>query len=646
MQNHLLFFMLWVLIQTGLVSCNQYTKHEKSVKTQESPPNILVIIADDLGYSDLGSYGGEVDTPNIDRLAYQGLRFSNFNVNPMCEVTRASLITGHTPKQSFEYQHSIPIAKMMQKGGYHTFLSGKWHQPFTPIDAGFENFYGFLGGQIDSWTGIEGQKAQIQTQNDAPQPVPDDWYSTAAFTDYAISSIDKSLKAKQPFFGFVAYNAPHSPLHAPRKNVEKYAQRYLAGWQKLRQDRFSRLNKLGMIDHRYVLAAHNVDVRVWDEIDPISQRIEALRMAAYAGMVDALDEHIGRLIDHLSAIDELDNTFIVFMSDNGGDYSNGDINNYAQQIPWQKGSRPHASNGWAYLKNTPFNLYKHSSHAGGVASPLIIHWPQKTTSTAGSILKQRLHVTDLYPTFLALAKQGYPTPTEDNQLKPLYGNSLLPLLEDSKLNAFAIHNQIFWSYRDISRAYVKDNWKIASIYDRPWSLFNVADDPAESQDIASAHPDIVKNLNDQWYDFANNHTSLAEHYKSPLHNKNIGWGFHRLKRVLPNLLSTFPLESQANVPIDIQIEMVFDGEIDFSNTTNKTIRLYTVSDIHTPIWQADLDSSHMGQGKDTLIINDLPKLSPDTGYFFLADRGWVKVNGKAAGPINDGAYWWRFRTAK
>ena len=192
-------------------------------------PNIVLIVADDLGYSDLGCYGGEIDTPNLDRLAAEGVRFSQFHVNPMCVVTRTSLMTGHTHSQSDQYRRSLPVARLMRKAGYATSLTGKWHQPGDPLDAGFDSFYGFLHGQIDSWTGYTAGKPAIQRDRQPPKPVEPGWYSSDAFTDNAIAQIDSAVDQGRPFFTYVAYNAPHSPLHAPRENVREVL-RAISGW--------------------------------------------------------------------------------------------------------------------------------------------------------------------------------------------------------------------------------------------------------------------------------------------------------------------------------------------------------------------------------------------------------------------------------
>ena len=284
----------------------------------------------------------------------------------MCVVTRTSLMSGHTHSQSDHYRHSLPILRLMKQAGYVTSISGKWHQPGNPLDAGFDSFYGFLGGAINCWTCCDvGRKnPQIQKDRNVPQAVEDGWYATDAFTDDAIAQIDAALVAGRPFFTYLSYNAPHSPLHVYEKDVKKYYQRYEAGWEALRKKRFARQRKMGLIDERYVNTPPNGEVRRWKEMALETQKLGARRMAAYAGMVDRMDWNIGRVLDHLCKKGLDDNTLVIFFSDNGGAYSNGNIHTYDQQVPWEKDSIPYVSNGWSYLRNTPFRWYKSSAERG------------------------------------------------------------------------------------------------------------------------------------------------------------------------------------------------------------------------------------------------------------------------------------------
>ncbi len=607
-------------------------------------PNILLIVADDVGYSDLGCYGGEIDTPHLDRLASEGIRFSEFHVNPMCVVTRTSLMTGHTHSQSDNYRRSLPIARLIQSAGYATSITGKWHQPGNPLDSGFDSFYGFLGGQIDSWTGVEGGKRSIQSNRQDPKPVPQGWYSSDAFTDDAIAQIDSASKEGKPFFTYLAFNAPHSPLHAPRENVEKYYDRYLAGWESLRQQRYERMRSMGLIDERYVMSEPEAEVRRWDELPEATRRQESRRMAAYAGMLDRLDWNVGRLLSHLKTKGLEDDTLVIFMADNGGDYSNGDIRTYDQQVPWQPGTHPFASNGWAYLKNTPFRWYKSSAQEGGVSVPLIVRWPNVIQEQAGSIRQQRLHVTDLYPTFLELVGVTYPQSDGARELEPLYGHSLIPLLSDGTLADKAIHDEIFWCFNQTGKGLTKGDWKISSISDGPWRLYNITDDPAESRNLAEQMPEVVNELSESWFRFANDRCVMDKSWRAPLHDHQEGWGFHRIRMSLPALVRAVPASSQINVPCETELTFHFSRPISFANSRGKTLRLYEAGEIDTVVWQADPEPGHAAEGKKQITFKDLPRLKPNTTYFALADAGWIILGSQPVGPLNDGAFWYRFRT--
>lgn len=608
-------------------------------------PNILLIVADDLGFSDLGCYGGEIDTPALDKLASEGLRFTEYHVNPMCVVTRTSLMTGHTHTQSDHYRRSLPLPKVMAKSGYHTSLSGKWHQPANPLDQGFQSFYGFLQGQIDSWTGMQRGRHTIQRNREKPHAVAEGWYASDAFTDDAIAQIEAAQAAEKPFFTYLAYNAPHSPLHAPRENVDKYPERYLEGWDKLRQKRFQRLRKMGLLDDRYQMREATAEVRRWDEMPLATQQQESRRMAAYAGMVDRMDWNIGRLLQHLEDSGLADNTLVLFFSDNGGDYSNGNIRTYDQQTPWEPGTTPYASNGWSYLKNTPFRWHKSCAHEGGVSSPLILRWPEAIADQSGQIRAQRLHVTDLYPTFLELIGKEYPEQDGKRKLTPLYGNSLLPLLADPKLQNLAIHDEMFWAFNQTGKGLTKGDWKIASISDGPWKLFNITADPAESIDRAKSDPEKLQELSRAWFHFAENETSMDPDWRAPLKNYQEGWGFHRLRMALPSYQFTSPHLSQLHVPLDTDLTFTFGKKISFNNTTGKTLRLYRTNAPEEIIWQADPEPEHPASGQMTLTFDNLPTLEPATTYFLLADAGWIRLGGRPSGALNDGAFWYRFRTA-
>ncbi len=603
-------------------------------------PNILLIVADDLGFSDLGCYGGEIHTPALDRLAKEGVRFVEYHVNPMCVVTRTSLMTGQTHSQSDEYRRSIPLAQQMREAGYATSISGKWHQPGHPLDAGFERFYGFLEGEINSWTGFN----LIREGRGQPGSVPKGWYSTDAFTDHAIQSIDAALASKKPFFSYLAYNAPHSPLHAPRENVERYYGTYDRGWEAMRQDRYKQMLDMGIITRDYHMSPAFAEARRWEELSPQERKVESRRMAAYAGMVDRMDENIGRLMHHLREKNALEDTLVIFFSDNGGDYGNGDIATYDKQIPWDPDSLPHVSNGWGRLKNTPFRWYKSSAFEGGISSPLIVRWPDGMAAKPGSVLRQRTHVSDWYPTLLEIVGTTYPPAKANTPLAPLHGRSLLPLLNNPEMDEPFYHDFIFWEYTDISKGLVDDRWKIVSLNDGPWFLFDIARDPAESRDLARQHPEILAGLADKWYRFAREATRMPPGWRKQVGPPQQGWGLHRMRLMMP-VVRADPAPSAIDVPLKTTITLEFTQPADFSKTKGKTIRLYRVGHPEAPVWQADPDASHAGHGQKKVVFDNLPLLQPDTSYYLLADMGWVRFGDKPRGLLNDGAYWYRFRTA-
>ena len=401
---------------------------------------------------------------------------------------------------------------------------------------------------------------------------------------------------------------------------------------------------MGLIDERYVMTEPEAEVRRWDELSEATQRQESRRMSAYAGMLDRLDWNVGRLLSHLRAEGLEDDTLVIFMADNGCDYSNGDIRTYDEQLPWQPGTHPYASNGWAYLKNTPFRWYKSSAHEGGVSVPMIVRWPKAIQEQAGSIRKQRLHVTDFYPTFLELAGATYPQADGRRKLEPLYGSSLIALLVDGTVADKAIHDEMFWCFNQTGKGLTKGNWKISRISDGPWRLYNITEDPAESKNLAEEMPDVVREMSEYWFRFAKDRCVMEESWRAPLKEFQEGWGFHRIRMILPAFVRAVPASSQTNVPCETELTFHFSQPISFANSTGKTLRLYAAGEINTVVWQADPEPGHAADGKMQIKFDDLPRLKPDTTYFVLADAGWIILGSQPVGPLNDGAFWYRFRT--
>ena len=605
------------------------------LNAKDSRPNILVIMADDLGYSDLGCYGSAIDTPQLDQLSTQGTRLSNFRVNPMCVVTRTSLLTGHEHSQSDNYRRSLPLSKALSDAGYFTSISGKWHQPKHPMDHGFDEFYGFLGGLINNFTGSNAIVRQRK-----PEAVPADWFATDAFTSHAIESMEKALAADKPFFTYLAFNAPHTPLNVPKPLVDQYNGRFDEGWDVLRKKRIERLREGGLIDDRYQDSPHMEDVRRWEELPEATRKNEILRMQSYAAVVDNLDTNVGRVLRFLDEKKIADNTLVIFLSDNGGDYGNGNIATDLKIKPWERNVVPYMANGWAYLKCAPFRYYKSTAYEGGVRVPFIMRWPAGLKHQANSIAHHQTHVSDLYPTFLELAGTSYEPKGEQ---VPLMGRSLVPLLKNPELPLEDTNHPVVWAFNDTSRGYLDFPWKIVSVNEGPWSLYNLQEDPCEITDLATTKRGRAKSLADRWLDFATNETTMPPLWRRPLKKEQHGWGYHRLTIISPFDTST-PLCSQSDVSLNTPLSLTFTQKVSFQNTQGKTIRLYKTSDPSTPIWSADPEPGIKGDGTDTVTFNNLPKLEQDSHYFLLSDQGWIKCGGKPVPAFNDGAFWFRFRT--
>ncbi|MEP4079393.1 sulfatase-like hydrolase/transferase [Haloferula sp.] len=606
-----------------------------ALPTQAKQPNILVIMVDDMGFSDLGCYGSTIETPAIDRLASQGTRLANFRVNPMCTVTRTSFLTGHTYSQSDEFKRSLPLPRALADTGYRTSISGKWHQPGHPLDHGFDQFYGFLQGQINCLTGSDA----ILEQRKKTTP-PKGWHATTAFTDHTIKCIDRSVADQKPFFAFLSYNAPHTPLHINRDLVEKYRGKFTKGWQALRRERFERLKKIGLIDDRYTMIPPGPEVREWNKLPADTRTHEDFRMATYAAVIDHIDQNVDRLLKHLDDKGLADDTLVIFLSDNGGDYGNGGIAIDKQQFPWDPKAWPFMSNGWASLKCTPFHYYKTTAFEGGLRVPFIVRWPQGLKHDPDTIVHHQTHITDLYPTFLELAGTAY-KPT--GKQAPLHGKSLVPLLENPGLPLAATRHPTFWALESTTRGYLDHPWKVVSVNNGPWRLYHLDKDPAEALNLARENPDQLERLANAWQDFATKQTPMPLDWRLPLRKKEHGWGLHRLVR-LWGLEDSTPLSSAAEVPLDTTLSFSFAKALDFSKSKDRSLRLYRVQDPDKPVWTADPEPDHVAQGKKTITFDNLPTLESDTTYFLLTDPAWARSGGKPLPPLNDGAYWFRFRT--
>ncbi len=390
-------------------------------------PNIVLIMADDLGFSDVGCYGSEIETPNLDRLARGGLRFNQFYNTAKCHSSRICLLTGLYMFQAGNQKmdNGVTIAEALRPAGYRTMMVGKWHLDGEPTERGFDRYFGHLSGATNYFTGDNTFRL-----NGKPFAVPaEGFYTTDANTDYAIEFLDEARGAEQPFFLYLAYNAPHYPLQVKEADFRKYEGRYDAGWDIVRQRRFEKQQSLGILPPDVKLSPRPDDVRAWESLSKEDQKWESERMSAFAGMVDCLDQNIGRLVDHLTRRNLIDNTIIMFCSDNGAcpfERTRG-----KEFRPWNPKSYWTYDTGWAHVGNTPFRWYKQNQHEGGISSPMIVSWSGLKTG-AGSVTDQPAHLIDFMATCVDLAGAKYPSDYNGRAITSLQGKSLTPIFSGSR----------------------------------------------------------------------------------------------------------------------------------------------------------------------------------------------------------------------
>ncbi|MGB3587352.1 MAG: arylsulfatase, partial [Tunicatimonas sp.] len=480
-------------IVIGLLLAGLLLSHSACTPSEgqtEPPPNIVLIMADDMGFSDLGCYGSEIQTPNLDRLASEGMQMTQFYNTAKCTETRATLLTGLHFQQSdnlYRSDNNVTIAEALGEGGYQTIMSGKWHlgnwaeEVDTPNKRGFDEYFGFLCGAVNFFTGRDyGSDVNYMRLNNEVFEAPEDFYTTDAFTDYAIEQVSAATEQESPFFLYLAHNAPHFPLQVPEENIAKYRSSYTIGWDSLRVQRLQRMKELGIVDADQPLAPRDSLAPAWDVLDADQQQKEAELMAVYAGMIDRLDQQIGRLLNHLDSLEIADNTLIVFLSDNGG--CPFDANHSPILPPGPEESARTYDTEWAQASNTPFRKYKQWIHEGGIATPMIIRWPGKIQPDSKS--EQPGQLVDIMPTFLAAARADYPDQYPSRTVLPMEGVSLLPAWQGEQL---ARKQPMFWEYRG-SRAVRDGDWKLVAQRGGDWELYNMAEDRAELDNLINQQP--------------------------------------------------------------------------------------------------------------------------------------------------------------
>ena len=517
--------------------CGTSTAADKS-NTRE--PNILYVLADDLGFSDLGCFGGDIDTPNLDALAHGGVRLTQFYNTGRCCPSRAALLTGQYPHRvglghmttndlgqpgyrGVVSDQARTIAQALQPAGYRCFMSGKWHLGTPdPTKHGFEEFYGTL---VSAKRFFDAKHLVRFPETRKPRKYAEgEFYATDAVTDHAIDFLKLARETPaQPWFLYLAYNAPHFPLHAPPEEIAKYQDRYHGGWDKLRDQRLNRMKKLGIVPESTNLSPRShwrnygetkTGVNpAWDSL-PTDRRLDlARRMAIYAAMIDRLDQQLGRVIEDLKAAGEFGNTLIVFTSDNGACFewdpfgfdivsSNQNILHTGKELDamGQAGTFHSVGSGWANASNTPWRLYKHFNHEGGIASPGIVHWPDGLQAAAGSIDHQPAHIIDLMPTAIAAA---------DAEFQGILSLPGVDLIDQINAPQSSEPRTLFFEHQG-NRAVRSGDWKLVALDDQPWELYDFKVDRTESNDLVEQHPTLVKKLSDAWDVWA------AENHVTPL----------------------------------------------------------------------------------------------------------------------------------
>ena len=485
----------------------------------ESPsrPNIVVIMVDDMGWSDVGCYGSEIETPNIDRLAAEGLLFTQFYNNAKCTTTRASLLTGLYPRNGGRGQdelitkNMLTLGEAMRHAGYATGMSGKWHngkkEGTRPFDRGFDQAYGLWDGCCNFFNPkipdpqFKGGRIRPFGRNDQFlkfEDFPDDYYTTDAFTEHAITTIKSHSSLGKPFLHYLSYTAPHYPLHAKPADIAKYKGKYAEGWDVLRQRRLAKQLDLGLVDEKWVVADRDDLAADWQKVKGMDSEWQQLRMEVYAAMIDSVDQNIGRLLQALDELGVADNTLILFLSDNGG-CAETPGGNDPKQVPGPKEFYSHVGPGWATASNTPWRRYKQYCHEGGISTPLLARWP--ACIQPGSRSDQVGHIIDFMPTFLEMAKITYPDqhPAFNAKTIPLEGRSLVPTFEGKPRSA---RGNLYWHW-STNKAVRQDDWKLAwDKHEKRWELYDLSVDRTEAHDLAFDHPELVDSLARQWESWA------------------------------------------------------------------------------------------------------------------------------------------------
>lgn len=507
--------LLFILLTTALV----YPAFLEGGEPSLQAPNVIIVLVDDMGFSDLGAFGGEIPTPELDRLAAQSLRMTRFTATPKCHSSRVSLLTGLWCEQagSFSLNSGLPLPEILGNNGYATWMIGKWQLRGNPLDHGFEKYFGHLSGASDFVAGNDSfrlnRKKFTEFGKDASE-----FYLTDVKTDFAIQFLNEweSSDDDRPFFLYMAYNAPHDPLQAPEELVRRHLGNYSEGWEVLQQRRYARQQELGLFPAELELPEWPPHHRKWEDLSAHEKEWEDYRMAVYAAMIDSLDTNLKRLNDRVRELGEWENTIFIFLSDNG---ANAFERSARMQIPpWKPASRLSQGIEWAALSNTPYRWYKQNTYMGGIAVPFLLHWPKKNHYAGWN--HSDAHIVDIYPTLLEIMNIEYPYRNSNRAIDPLVGESLVPQMQGKTP---AREKPIWYNFRN-NAALRHEGMKLVSFKGGPWRLYDFVNDPFETTDIAAKHPEKVKKMDEKWYHIANEINRGPFRQRTPRLESDIPWG--------------------------------------------------------------------------------------------------------------------------
>ncbi|NWK55258.1 arylsulfatase [Verrucomicrobiaceae bacterium N1E253] len=522
-----------------------------SVLPKTDQPNIIIIMTDDMGFSDLGCYGSEIKTPHLDTLAHKGIRFTRFYNTGRCCPTRASLLTGLYQHQAGVgnmtndagpskpgyrgrlMERCVTIAEVLGQGGYRTIQTGKWHvgdkkKEWLPSGRGFDRNYSCpQGGGFYFRPSafkkerhvVRGNEVLYNKQKDPPEG----WYATDAWTDEGLKYVREAVEEKKPFLWYLAHNAPHYPLKAKPEDIAKYRGKYKIGWDAIRQQRYEKLIKLGIIDPKWKLSTREKGIPAWDSLSEKQKDEQDLRMATYAAMIDCVDQNVGKIVATLKQLEVYENTLILFLHDNGGCAEGGTMGrNTGKGICGTAESFALYGACWANVSDTPFRKYKKFIHEGGISSPLIAHWPKGINAKLnGKLTSEPTHLIDLMATCVDLSGSSYPESFKGNEIIPMEGVSLNPIFQGKQ---FKRNAPLFFEHVG-NRGIRYGKWKLVAVKGKPWELYDMQADRTERNNMAKELPEKVKELTNLYKAWAersfvtkNMNFIKYDEFKSPIIN--------------------------------------------------------------------------------------------------------------------------------